>query len=43
LGEYRGYEGRLKEYENRILLLSQEVDRLQVIIKGKTEDIESLN
>ena len=39
--QMRGYEGQLKEYENRIALLSSEIERLNSLLRNRGEDIES--
>jgi uncharacterized small protein (DUF1192 family) len=38
--EYKGLEGRLREYENRIALLSQEIERLNGVLKSRADEIE---
>jgi DNA repair exonuclease SbcCD ATPase subunit len=38
--EYKGLEGRLREYENRIALLSQEIERLNGVLKARADEIE---
>ena len=41
LSEYRTYEIRVKEYENKLVLLSSELERLKSMNNQKTEEIET--
>ena len=40
ISEYRSYDNKLKDYENRIALLSQEIERLNSMLKTRSQDIE---
>lgn len=40
--EYRNIEAGIKDYENKIGLMTQEIDRLNNLIKEQGEDIDRL-
>jgi uncharacterized protein HemX len=42
LNEYKNIQIYLKDNENKIALMTQEIDRLNNLIKTKNEDIEQL-
>ena len=42
VSEYRSIEGKVKDYENKIALLTQEIERLNTLNRSKSEDIEVL-
>lgn len=42
LEEYRNIEAGIKDYENKIGLMTQEIDRLNNLIKEQGEDIDRL-
>lgn len=42
INEYKNIQIYLKDNENKIALMTQEIDRLNNLIKTKNEDIEQL-
>lgn len=43
LKEFRGVESRIREYENQLALLTQEVERMNNLLRNKNDEIERLN
>lgn len=41
VGNMRQLEAKLSEYENRIQLMSQEIERLNYQIKGRSEELDN--
>jgi hypothetical protein len=42
IADLRGKEARLTEQENRLLILTQEIERLNILLRAKLEENESL-
>lgn len=43
LREHRDDEKKMEEYENRFYLIGEEIKRLNLVLKTKTDEIQSLN